>query len=73
MVALCCEFRTVSEAYNPETVLFEKLEALTVEAGQLRRKRDAHPPGPDRDILDQQLREVEDQVEAVRRELKQRV
>ncbi len=60
----------MSEVYNPETVEFEQMEALAVEARQLRQKRAEAHNAAERAVLDRQLREVEDQVEALRRRLR---
>lgn len=59
----------MSEVYNPETVEFEQLESLTVEARRLRRKRRDAANESDRAVLDRQLREVEDRIESLRRRL----
>lgn len=60
----------MSEVYNPETKLYERLEALAVEARQLAHKRDAAADADDRAVLDQQLREVEERIAHLRRRLK---
>jgi hypothetical protein len=60
----------MSEVYNPETVEYEQLEALAVEARQLLQKRGEAHNDAERAVLDRQLREVEDQVEALRRRLR---
>lgn len=57
----------MSEVYNPETVEFEQMESLAVEARQLRQKRAQAHNTAERSVLDRQLREVEEQVEALRR------
>lgn len=60
----------MSEVYNPETVAYEQLEQLAVEARQLRQRRASAHNDDERQVLDRQLREVEDQIEALRRRLR---
>lgn len=60
----------MSEAYNPETKLYQQLESLELEARELVRKRDEAATGDDRSILERQLKEIEKQVESLKRKLK---
>ncbi len=60
----------MSEAYNPETVVYEKLEALEVEARQLAQKRNAAANDNDRTILERQLKEIEEEIAGLKRKLK---
>jgi hypothetical protein len=60
----------LSEVYNPETQVFERLEALEVEARELARKRDAAATPQDRQVIGRQLQEVEAQIDALKRKLK---
>lgn len=57
----------MSEVYNPETVAYEHLEQLAVEARQLRQKQVSAHNDDERRVLHRQLREVEDQIDALRR------
>lgn len=59
----------MSEAYNPETKDFEKLESLELKASNLAKKRD-QAKGPERKILDQQLKEIENQIAVLKKRLK---
>lgn len=59
----------MSEAYNPETSLYEQLASLEIQAKEIARKRDS-ASGEDRTVLDKQLKEVETQVTAIKRRLK---
>ena len=60
----------MSEAYNPETELFAKLETLELDARQLAQKRDQAKTPEDRQVLERQLKEVEDQVAVLKSKLK---
>lgn len=60
----------MSSAYNPETLDYEQLASLTVEAQRLRAKRDTAGYGHEREALDRVLRGVEADVECVRRRLR---
>ncbi len=60
----------MSEAYNPETVQFEQLEALELEARQLRHQLQSAKAVQEKKILEQQLKELEHQIEVLRRRLK---
>lgn len=60
----------MSEAYNPETKIYERLEALEVEARELAQKRDKAPDADDRKILDRQLKEIENEIALLRKKLK---
>lgn len=59
----------MSEAYNPESAIYEQLEALEIEARDLAKKRDA-ASADERAVLEQQLKETESQVAALKRKLK---
>lgn len=60
----------MSEAYNPETVQFEQLEALELEARQLRHQLQSAKAVQEKKILEQQLKELEHQIDVLRRRLK---
>lgn len=60
----------MSEAYNPETQLFVKLETLELEARQLAQKRDQAQSPEDRQVLERQLKEVESQIAILKSKLK---
>ncbi|HEX7009122.1 MAG TPA: hypothetical protein VF184_04015 [Phycisphaeraceae bacterium] len=60
----------MGDAYNPETAIVEELEALTVEAHQLARKRDEAQSLEERQVLERQLRQVERQIEHLKRRLR---
>lgn len=60
----------MSDAYNPETELFAKLETLKLEAGQLAQKRDQAQSPDDREVLERQLKEVENQIAVLKNKLK---
>lgn len=59
----------MSEVYNPETLLFEQLESLTVQARQFKLKLDVAQHPSDRRIIERQLRDVERQIELLKRRL----
>jgi len=60
----------MSEAYNPETELFAKIETLELEARQLAKKRDQAKNPDDRQVLERQLKEVEDSISVLKSKLK---
>ena len=60
----------MSEAYNPETELIAKLETLELEARQLAKKRDQAKSPDDRQVLERQLKEVENQITILKSKLK---
>lgn len=60
----------MSEAYNPETEIFEQLEALTLEARELAIKRDDAKTEEDRQVLERQLHEIERRVEHLKHRLR---
>ena len=60
----------MSEAYNPETELFAKIETLELEARQLAQKRDQAQNPDDRQVLERQLKEVENQIATLKNKLK---
>lgn len=60
----------MSEAYNPETELFAKIETLELEARQLAKKRDEAASPEDRQVLERQLKEVEGSISALKNKLK---
>jgi len=60
----------MSEAYNPETSLYEQLESLTVEARQIKQKLDQATGESDRHILERQLLETEHKIESLKRRLR---
>ncbi len=59
----------MSEAYNPETKLYEQLESLEVEARELVKKRQ-QAGNDDCSILDRQIKELEGQIESLKKRLK---
>ncbi len=59
----------MSEAYNPETALYEQLEALTVEARQIKQKLAEATGESDREVLERQLLETEHRIETLKRRL----
>ena len=60
----------MSETYNPETKTFERLEALEIEARGIAKKRDAAENADERQMLDRQLKEVEDEIDQIKKQLK---
>lgn len=56
----------MSEFYNPETVLFEEISRLTLEARRIRVRYDAAHERNERRIYRQQLRDVEARVDMLR-------
>lgn len=60
----------MSDIYNPETVIFEKLEALTVEARRLKHLGEQATDANDRKTLDRQRHEVEQQIEQLKRKIR---
>jgi hypothetical protein len=60
----------MSEVYNPETQLYERLAELELEARQLATKRAAATNAQDREVIERQLRELEERVEILKRRLK---
>jgi hypothetical protein len=61
----------MSEAYNPESSIYERLEALAVQARQLAQKRDAAASAQDRAVLQRQLEEVEARVDRLKQRLRE--
>ncbi len=59
----------MSEAYNPETKLYEQLESLEIEARALVKKRE-QAGDDDHSILDRQIKELEGQIESLKKRLK---
>jgi len=57
----------MSEAYNPESVLYEQLEVLKLKLRTLAQKRDAATNNKDRDILERQLKEMEAQITTIKK------
>ena len=60
----------MSEVYNPESESFKQLQALELEARQLAKKRDDAQSDGDRQILDKQLKEVESQVDLLKKKIR---
>jgi len=60
----------MSDAYNPESKDFEKLQILEIEARKLAQKRDQAPTDSDQQIIAQQLEEIENQVTFLKNKLK---
>ncbi len=62
----------VEHVYNPETALYEQLEAATVEAASLRRKLEGMAEGQDHDrqVVRQQLGEIEQRIASLQRQLR---
>ncbi len=60
----------MSEAYNPETKIYEELEALEIEARQFAQKRDNVKDPQDRKMYEQQLSEVEGRIAVLKKKLK---
>jgi hypothetical protein len=60
----------MSEVYNPESSIYERLEALAVEARQLVHKRNEAASPEDRAVFERQLQEVETRVERLKRRLR---
>ncbi len=56
----------MSEVYNPESQLLERLENLEIEARRLARKRDVSTNNKHREILTRQLQETEAQINHLR-------
>jgi len=60
----------MSEAYNPETKAYERLEALEIEARGIAKKRKDSENTNEQPILDRQLKEVEEEIAKLKRQLK---
>jgi hypothetical protein len=60
----------MSEVYNPETLLRQRIEALEIEARTLVSKRDVAPASDDRQVLERMLSEIEARVTSLRRMLR---
>jgi hypothetical protein len=60
----------MSEVYNPETLLRQRIEALEIEARTLVSKRDTAPANDDRQVLERMLGEIEARVTSLRRMLR---
>ncbi len=60
----------MSEVYNPETLLRQRIEALEIEARTLVSKRDTSPANDDRQVLERMLSEIEARVTSLRRMLR---
>ena len=60
----------MSEVYNPEAERFEQLESLELEARDLVKRRDQAASEADRKMLEKQLKEVEEQVAALKKRLR---
>jgi hypothetical protein len=60
----------MSEVYNPETLLRQRIEALEIEARTLVSKRDTTPANDDRQVLERMLSEIEARVTSLRRMLR---
>lgn len=61
---------SMSEVYNPETLLRQRIEALEIEARTLVSKRDTAPANDDRQVLERMLGEIEARVTSLRRMLR---
>jgi hypothetical protein len=61
---------SMSEVYNPETLLRQRIEALEIEARTLVSKRDTTPANDDRQVLERMLSEIEARVTSLRRMLR---
>lgn len=59
----------MSQIHNPETRDYEALGALELEARRLASRRD-DAAGPDRRVIEQQLRELEQRIERLKRRLR---
>ncbi|MCX5659754.1 MAG: hypothetical protein NTW19_08545 [Planctomycetota bacterium] len=59
----------MSDVYNPESLIYEQLATLQLEACGLARKRVTVAQCAERDLIDQQLRRVEGVIEQLRRRL----
>lgn len=57
----------MSEVYNPETVDYEKLAAMTTEARRLRQARDEAVVDHEKRVFDRQLSEVERRISSLQR------
>ena len=62
--------KPMSEVYNPETLLRQRIEALEIEARTLVSKRDTTPANDDRQVLERMLSEIEARVTSLRRMLR---
>ena len=60
----------MSEVYNPESDRLKELASLELEAGQLAKKCDAAANESERNILEKQLKEIEDRIAVLKRKLK---
>ena len=61
----------MSEAYNPETKFQEKLESMEIEARRIAQRRNEAKNTEDRQILERQLKEIENEIAQLKRKLKQ--
>jgi len=62
----------MSLEYNPEAHILERIGTLEVEAAQIARKRDAAGNQRTRQTLERQLKDVEEQIDGLRRNLRAR-
>lgn len=60
----------MSEVYNPESSAWEQIESLELEARRIKQKLDAADGQEERQVLGKQLKEIEHQVENIRKRLR---
>ena len=59
----------MSDVYNPEAEIQGRIESLELEARDLRRREEAAASDQDRRVLQKQRREIEAQIDHLRRRL----
>lgn len=59
----------MSSVYNPEADIVAEIERLELEARQIRRKVEHAHAEADKRVLNKQLKEIEEQVELLRKRL----
>ena len=59
----------MAEEYNPESDIKGRIEQLLLEIKELKQRRDKAKDAESAEVLDQQIKDLEDQVEFLRRQL----
>ncbi len=60
----------MGEVYNPEAERFAQLETLELEARRLAEKRDQATSDGDRQVIEKQLKEVEERIASLKKKLR---
>lgn len=58
----------MAEEYNPESDIKGRIEQLLLEIKELKQRRDRAKDAESAEVLDQQIKDLEDQVEFLRRQ-----